>query len=517
MEKMRKAIWRFVFSHTMLTIVLLVIQIMLLFVSFYWLTDYAPYVITVCTLLGAVLVIHIINSDENPAFQLVWMILFCAFPVLGAALYLLIKLDLGTVGVKNKLVKQEKETENFIIESPYVLNALKQQDPHFINLAYYMKHIGHATTYRNSQVKYYPLGDDKFVDMLEDLKQAEKYIFLEYFIIEEGQVWNQILDILKEKVRKGVEVRVMYDGMCSLSLLPFRYPKKLTAMGIKARQFAPIKPLLSTSQNNRDHRKILIIDGKVAYTGGVNLADEYMNQKVRFGHWKDTAIRIEGDAVLGFLVLFLQMWDVGRFGKKENYEKFITAVSREQADKNSLGFVIPYGDGPHRKASVAETVYMDILHQAVRYVHIMTPYLIIDNEMMEALCFAANRGVDVKLILPHIPDKKILFWIAHTYYPALIRAGVQIYEYTPGFVHAKSFVSDDERAVVGTVNLDYRSFYLHFECGAYIYQNPVVRDVEKDYQETLGKCQLITLAEYNKISWMTKVLGRVFRLFAPLM
>ena len=271
---------------------------------------------------------------------------------------------------------------------------------------------------------------------------------------------------------------------------------------------------MSTHQNNRDHRKILIIDGKVAYTGGINFADEYINEIELYGHWKDVAVRLNGDAVRSFTLMFLQMWNVSENGE-ENYGKYLIETANEEINKN-LGFVIPYNDDPTNRQDVAERVYLDILNKARKYVHIMTPYLILDNEMVVALSFAAQRGVDVKLILPHVPDKKIVFYIARTYYKQLMEAGVKIYEYTPGFLHAKLFVSDNEKAVVGSINLDFRSLYEHFECAAYIYKNPIISEIEQDYQETLAKCEQITVENYKKISMFTRVLGHVFRLFGPL-
>ena len=340
---------------------------------------------------------------------------------------------------------------------------------------------------------------------------------MEYFIVERGYMWDSILEILEEKVKEGVEVRVMYDGMCCLMLLPYHYPKVLEAKGIRCKMFSPIKPTLSTYQNNRDHRKIVVIDGHTAFTGGVNLADEYINRKVRFGHWKDTAIMLKGDAVLSFTMMFLQMWNVTE-RQQDDFSRYVLPRGTEVAGAGDRGgFVLPYGDSPMDREQVGERVYLDILNQAKNYVHIMTPYLILDDEMENALCYAAKRGIDVTIIMPHIPDKKYAYLLARTYYPELIEAGVKIYEYTPGFVHAKVFVSDDEKAVVGTINLDFRSLYLHFECASYIYRNPVVLAVEQDYQDTLKTCALITMENCKNYSWGGKKLGRLMRLVAPLM
>ena len=349
--------------------------------------------------------------------------------------------------------------------------------------------------------------------MLKELEKAEEFIFLEYFIVERGKMWNSILEILERKAREGVEVRFMYDGMCSILLLPYSYPKKLRALGIQAKMFAPIRPLMSTSQNNRDHRKILVIDGKAAYTGGVNLADEYINAKAKYGHWKDTAIKVEGEAVKSFTLMFLQMWNGSEWGT-EDYAGYIRSGLR--TEQRSSGFVMPYGDGPTMPENVAETIYLDIIHQAVRYVHIMTPYFIVDNAMLDAIQYAARRGVDVRIIIPHIPDKRTIFAMSRTYYPDLLAAGVKVYEYKPGFIHAKVFTSDDEKAVVGTVNMDYRSLYHHFECAVYLFRNEAVFDVEKDFQETLGRCIEVDMKYYKNISIFNRMMGRILRLIGPL-
>ena len=350
--------------------------------------------------------------------------------------------------------------------------------------------------------------------MKEELRKAEKFIFLEYFIVEEGKMWNEILEILEQKVKEGVEVRFLYDGMCSIMLLPYSYPKKLRQMGIQCKMFSPIKPMLSTHQNNRDHRKILVIDGHTAFTGGVNLADEYINEKVRFGHWKDTAVMLKGDAVRSFTLMFLQMWNID-VRKPEEYEKYLLPPSAEKREE--MGFVCGYGDSPFDGENIGEQVYMELLHTAKRYVHIMTPYLILDNAMIRALTYAAKSGIETIIIMPHIPDKLYAYLLARTYYEELIRAGVQIYEYTPGFVHAKVFVSDDEKAVVGTINLDFRSLYLHFECAAMMMQNPVIQDVEADFQNTLQKCQKMTLEDCRHYNVFKRMTGRILRIFAPLM
>ena len=326
-------------------------------------------------------------------------------------------------------------------------------------------------------------------------------------------MWGKILDILLTKAKAGVDVRVMYDGMCDISNLPANYCKRLEAEGIKAKKFAPIKPLLSSHYNYRDHRKICVIDGKVAFNGGVNLADEYINEIERFGHWKDTAVMLKGDAVSSFTLMFLQMWNV-----EEKEPDFSEAEAAVETDvENPSGFVIPYCDCPLDEDKVGETVYMDILNRAGKYVHIMTPYLILDGELEMALKYAGQRGIDVKLILPGIPDKSVAYSLAKGHYASLLEAGVEIYEYTPGFVHAKVCVSDDEKGVVGTINLDYRSLYHHFECATYMYKTDCIADLEKDFQETLAKCRKVSKETIKGDKKIYKIMGPIAKFVAPLL
>ena len=284
------------------------------------------------------------------------------------------------------------------------------------------------------------------------------------------------------------------------------------SLGIQCHMFAPLRPFVSTHYNNRDHRKIMVVDGRVAFTGGVNLADEYINRRVLYGHWKDTAVMVSGQAVRGFTLMFLQMWNVGS-SREEDYPRYLDA-SRPVAGE---GFVLPYGDQPMDQENVAESVYLDILNRATRYVHIATPYLILDNEMITALTFAAKRGVEVRLIVPGVPDKKTVFALTRSYYRELIEAGVEIYEYTPGFVHAKMFVSDDRAAVVGSINLDYRSLYLHFECAALLLDCPAVADVEADMQRTFAQCRRLTVTDCKKDRLSRRLTGWLLRPLAPLM
>lgn len=378
---------------------------------------------------------------------------------------------------------------------------------------------------------YFPFGEDKFEDLLPELEKAEHFILMEYFIIYEGSVWSSILEILKRKAAEGVEIKLMYDGTCAINGLPRKYEEGLRRAGIDVRIFLPAVPFFSTHQNHRDHRKILVIDGKVAYNGGINLADEYANITHPYGCWKDTAVKIEGDAVQSYTMMFLQLWysigsesnpgylpgDYLKYLPKKTAKRQEAPFQKEGWDIPEDGYVMPYGDGPNSRHSLAENVYLDMMNRANRYIHVMTPYFITDNETMRAFKYAAERGTEVKLIVPHIPDKKVIFDVTRISYPVLLRAGVKVYEYTPGFIHAKTVISDDNKAVVGSINFDFRSLYHHFECATYIYRNPVIAEIEADFQNTLKDCQEVTMEYYLSIPWYRRLLGKVLNFFSPLL
>ncbi|MEG2700548.1 MAG: cardiolipin synthase [Hungatella sp.] len=516
MKKLR-GLLRIIFGRTALVVLFLLIQIAILLGIFRWLGNYAIYIFGGFNVLSAVVVIYIMNKRDNPSFKLAWIIPILMIPVFGTLFYLYVELELATKLISKRCNHLALESGRYLIQDEVVLQNLQKTSKSSANLTHYMKAYSNFPIYEHTHVTYFPSGEEKFARLKMELEQAKKYIFMEYFIVEHGEMWDSLLEILTRKAKEGVEVRFMYDGMCALVLLPYHYPREVQARGIQCKMFSPIMPALSSYQNNRDHRKIVVIDGHTAFTGGINLADEYINRKERFGYWKDTAVMLKGDAVQSFLIMFLQMWNVTET-KPEQYEQYLPDPNYVYPpDLPMDGFVMPYGDSPLDHETVGEHVYLDILYQARSYVHIMTPYLILDHDMVMALSYAAKRGVETIIIMPHIPDKRYAYLLARSYYEELLDAGVQIYEFTPGFVHAKVFVSDDEKAVVGTINLDYRSLYLHFECAAYMYKNAVVADIERDYRETLEKCQIITKENCRRYSPLGKLAGQALRLIAPLM
>ena len=506
----KKKFFKMVFSRAGIFVILILVQMLIFLGIPYYLKEYATFIYSVMSLMEIIVLVYIINTEGNPAFKLSWILCVMAVPVVGTIFYIYVHLQLETRFVQNRLAALRMETEPYMDQDQKITDALWEGKSANAQLSHQLG----FPTYRNTEAEYFPVGEAKFASMIKELEKAEKFIFMEYFIVEEGIMWNTILEILKRKAAEGVEVRFMYDGMCAFDLLPYSYPKKLQKYGINCKMSNKIRPFVSTIQNNRDHRKICVIDGQVGYVGGVNLADEYINEKERFGHWKDTAVLLRGDAVQSLTMIFLQMWDVDMRGV-EPYGKYLTKKADTLNEK--LGYVIPYADSPFDHENVGEEVYFHILNHAKKYVHIMTPYLILDNEMLTTLIRAAKSGIEVIIIMPHIPDKWYAFAVAKTYYKELIEGGVQIYEYTPGFVHAKIFVSDDDTATVGSINLDFRSLYLHFENGVFIYDNPEVQKVEEDFQNTLAKCHKVTVTEVRNRGILMKMAGQVLRLVAPLM
>ena len=511
-KPVKKGLLRLVFSRIGLIALLFIIQLAIMVTAYGFFREQLPILTVLQTIFTICMIIYLFNCSMDSSAKLTWMFIIAIVPLVGTAFLLFTQSNFGHRMEKKMVDDQISRTKNMLDQPENVSKELEHDGSGTDDLCRYLNRTGCFPLYDHTAVKYYSQGEDKFEAMLRELEKAEKFIFLEYFIVEEGYMWGRILDVLTRKAKEGVEIRVMYDGMCEMATLPTDYWKLLEKEGIKAKAFSPIKPFISSHYNYRDHRKILVIDGKVAFNGGVNLADEYINRRERFGHWKDTAIMLRGPAVKSFTLMFLQMWYVGE--ENPDYESFLVEAEPVPEAK---GYVMPYCDSPLDKEKVGETVYMDILNRATDYVHIMTPYLILDGELETALCFAAKRGVDVKLILPGIPDKKVPYDLAKTHYKLLTEAGVKIFEYTPGFVHAKVFVSDGIKATVGTINLDYRSLYHHFECATYLYKTDCIPEIEADFQNTLEKCRAVTPETIKAEKFSTKFVGQTVKFLSPLM
>lgn len=502
------------FHRVFLVALFLLIQIAVLTLMLYRFYDYfvSFYIVSIGLSVGAVL--WIIGSKSDPAYKIAWIVPILIFPIFGGLFYLLF-------GGNRLSRKTRRNMEGMARRMREELRADRKADSLWplgedaVIQARYLEHMADCPVYKNTVTEYYPEGDLCFVRMLEELKKAEKYIFVEYFIVEPGKMWDSILEILKEKAAAGLDVRLIYDDIGSMFTMPRDYAERLEReTGIRCRDFNPFVPILSLRLNNRDHRKLLNIDGKVGFTGGINLADEYINEKERFGHWKDSAIQVRGEAAWSMAVMFLTMWDYTTAKETESYEALRPEGEFPEA---ATGYVQPYTDNPLDEEAVGQTVYLNLISRSKKYVYITTPYLILDDSMNTALCIAAKSGVDVRIMTPHIPDKKVVFELTRAHYSPLLEAGVKIYEYIPGFAHAKNFAVDDRYGTVGTINMDYRSLFLHFENGVILYNDPSILDIRDDFLSTLQQCHQVTLEQSRALPWWRKACRTVLKVFSPLM
>ncbi len=500
-----------IINRITITALLFLVQFLWLFWVAFNLAQYAVWFNLAMSLIGLAIALYIIRRDENPAYKIGWLLIFCIMPLFGVLVYAL----LGNKHLSRKLRKKLESVE--LTHRPPASESLPASLPaRFRASCDYLTRYGAYPAYEDTDVRYFALGDDFYPALLADLEKAERYIFLEYFIIAEGSMLDGIMDILKRKAAEGLDVRIIYDDIGCEAATPLSFVVDAEKHGIRCLAFNPILPLISIVMNHRDHRKFTIIDGRVAYTGGINIADEYINQKIRFGHWKDTGLRLEGHAVHSTVYMFLNLWNALR-PTEQDYTSFLPPPSPLPPSDGRPSVVIPYSDSPLDDENVGETVYLEILAQAQDYVYIFTPYLIIDAEMQSALCTAAKRGVDVRIVVPGIPDKKTAFRLTRSYYPVLMQSGVRIYEYTPGFLHAKSFVADDRIGVVGTINMDYRSLYLHFECGTLLFGGQAVTDLKADSLATMEQSHEVVERELKKPRRLIlRFIDAVLRALSPL-
>ncbi len=470
--------------------------------------NYLGIITTVYSIVSISIVLGILKNSTRLSKDIPWIILILVFPIFGSILLIILEKNCS----KNKLLKnifrRENEYKDYLIGNDKINQEIDEQDLDNI------KYLTNRTNYfvsSNNEITYYDFGEKFYPELLKELKKAEKFIFMEYFIIHEGVMWNSILEILKQKAAQGVDVRIMYDDMGSIAVLATNYAKQLSKYGIKCIPFNKLSPFKGIFMNNRDHRKMTIIDGKVAFSGGVNLSDEYINLDNRLGIWKDNGIKIVGDAIWNLTVMFLTLWNANI-----NEDKDINQFKYE-FPKNNIknGYVIPYGVAPFHEDLIGEDVYINMINSAKKYLYIMTPYLIIDTDMVNTLCRAAKRGIDVRIIVPGIPDKKIVYTQTISFFKVLHDNGVKIYRFNGGFVHSKVFLSDDIRAVVGTINMDYRSLYLHFENGIYMEKVDAIKDIYQDFIDTFEVCQ--KLDDKNvKVGFIKSIWQAILRLFAPL-
>lgn len=504
-REMLKQLKKLAFSRMGIVGILIVLQLALIFVAAIEFSRYFVFYSVAVFILAIVFFIKIINTDQNMAYKLAWSMVVCVFPAFGVAVYMLFGGTRLSKHVAKKTYSMNKGTEENLSQDQSVLDELEEESPLAAKQTKYILNTSACPVFRNNSTKYFPSGEIFLETFLTELEAAEKYIFLEYFIIGKGEMWDRIHEILLRKVNAGVDVRVIYDDIGSILVTDLKFDDKLRSEGIKCHVFHRFVPLLTGVQNNRDHRKICVIDGLTAFTGGLNISDEYINKLKRFGYWKDNAVMMKGESAWSFAVMFLSMWEELEKIPEErrgNYSEF-RAKDEEYALCEGQGFIQPYKDSPLDYETTGENMYINIISSARDYVWITTPYLIIDERMEQALCLAAKSGVDVRIITPRIPDKKFVKKTTESFYPKLIMSGVKIYEFLPGFIHSKTFLCDDRIATVGTINLDYRSFYLHFECGVWMYSPDCLGEIKKDLIETFERSELMGIKKTGVVEQAT--------------
>ena len=484
--------------------------IVLMFVR---LSEYSVFINLLMTFASAVLVLRIYGKHQLAAFKLPWIILILTLPLLGVCLYMLFGTGVALTPMRKRFARLDPQLMQHLPQAEGVLEALDGQSGLQANESRYIQRYSGYPVYHDTTVRFYAEAVDGFETQLQEMAQATSFIFMEYHAIEEAESFRRLKEVLADRAAHGVEVRVLYDDIGSVGFIDPGFIKRMEAVGVQCRVFNPVKPVLNLFMNNRDHRKITVIDGRVGFTGGYNLADEYFNITHPYGYWKDTGIRLEGGAVRSLTVQFLEMWNV----MKETDTDFLRYLPETEVPSGVRGYVQPYADSPLDDEPVGENVYLNLIKTAKRRLWVATPYLIISDEMTRELCLAAQRGVDVRVITPGIPDKKLIYRITRSYYAGLVRRGVRVFEYTPGFLHEKQMLADEDSAVVGTINLDFRSLYHHFENGVLMHGCDCLRDIAEDFEQTMSVSREVTEQYATGRSAVLRISQCIWRLVAPLL
>lgn len=502
-------------SKPIYIILALLLQVITLFILVDYFSQKSFVVYYILVIFSLCVSMHIINRDSDSSSKLLWVLLIMSFPIFGGVVYLLI----GNRKIPKALMIKDRQAysdyKKYALQNVEVLENLHENDYVLDKMISMAWSNGYFPVYENCFVEYYPSGEDQYKSFIKELEKAQEFIFMEFFIINKGVMWNTILQLLIDKASQGVDVRLIYDDMGSLTYLPRDYKQWLNEKGVKTHVFNPLRPQLAMQMNNRDHRKILVIDGKVAFTGGCNISDEYINTKQRFGHWKDMGCMIKGPGVEMFTISFLQIWNY-QSNTQTPYSYFIKDRSYFSSNKNQ-GYIIPFSDSPTDENNTGLSMHLNMLNCAKDYFWISTPYLILDSEMISNLKLAANNGVDVRIIVPAIPDKKMVYQVTKANFDTLIKAGIKIYEYTPGFIHGKVCITDDTSGLVGTVNMDFRSYYQHYECGVWMHKTPCLKDIKKDFEEIFKVSHLVSLEECANTNSIVKIYRNILKVFSPIM
>ena len=506
-----RTLYKKLVNKQVITAILILIQLIALIFFVYRLSQFVIYAYIALVFLSVIIVIYIINRSDNPSYKLSWSILILIVPVVGGVLYLILGGKKIPKEFRREMIQSSNEKQPYLSQDYFILEKIESIDNQLIKQSKYLLKNAFYPVYDNTCTHFLPNGEDKFEAMKRELKKAKKYIFLEYFIIKEGVMWDSIFSILKDKVSEGVDVRLIYDDFGSIEL-PRDFASKCNSVGIKTVVFNPMRPMLAIFMNNRNHRKICVIDGQVGFVGGINIADEYINAITRFGHWKDSAVMITGEAVWSLTVMFLTFYN-SITKQKEDLMTFKPHYETCQPD----GFVQPFADSPTDEEAVGETAHLNLINYAKSYLYIQTPYLVIGHNILTSLSNAAKNGVDVRIMLPYIPDKWYVQSVTRSNYEELLKAGVKIFEYKPGFIHAKTMVSDDSCAIVGTTNMDFRSYYMHFECGILFINSQAVHQVKEDFLYTQQECVEVKLEQMQNVNVFVRITRAVLNLFSALL
>ena len=510
MRKLLNWILKFLSSRLFMVSVIIILQIVLLYFGMATIRA-IPYVDAILSIFDFILLIHVANRDSNTSYKLVWALIIYVIPVIGGLIYVMFAEKEVPKSLRNEMTRSIANSEGLLKQKEKYKNNLEDED-----IAQQFNYVLNASSYpyyQNSAVKYFGSGAEAFDDMLAHIRKAKHFIFLEYFIIKNGVMLESLVNELTIKVNEGVEVYFMYDDFGSITSAPENFVKDMNAKGMHCVEFSKVSAYLSllSKNNNRDHRKICVIDNRVAYLGGFNIADEYIGKKIRFGVWKDSGVRIEGEAVNNITIMFIQFYNA-MVEENINYRDYLLPVKRIKNDS----FVLPFSNSPSDKVNVARTVHLNLITHAKKYIYISTPYLILDHDFMTALITASRSGVEVIINVPHIPDKKTVFAVTRSNYDVLVRNGVRVFEYTPGFVHSKLIVSDDKIAVEGSINMDHRSYYLQYESGVLIANDESIMDMKQDYLNTIAESKEVLAADVENIPFLVKMFRGVMRLISPL-
>lgn len=510
-----KGLLRLIFSRPFRLAVPILIQLWFIIFVVYRLSESFIELYILFTVLSYIFAIKVVNSKANPSYKIAWVIIILGVPMIGGVMYLLFGNKKIPKSLQSSAVKITSQTIPLFQQDESVIKEIEALDKDVYKQVNYIWNNAYYPVYKHNETQYFPTGEASFAMMLKELEKASRFIFLEYFIVSTGYMLNAVLAILKRKAAEGVQVRILYDDFGSMTSLPENFAKNMAKLNIEVHAFNKLRPILAIQMNNRDHRKICVIDGILGFVGGFNLADEYINRKVRFGHWKDSAIMIRGDAVFSLTIMFLQFFNY-ESSINDNYLDY-RYNDEDLLDIQGEGYVQPFSDSPTDEEATGYSTHINMITQAHDYLYIYTPYLIIDDAMINALCLAAKDGVDIRIVTPHIPDKWYVHMVTRSNYQILIENGVKIYEYTKGFIHSKMMISDDELAIIGTTNMDFRSYYLHHECGVFLYKTRSVLKMKEDYLETLKECQQITYQQCLEVGFFTRVVQSFLNLFGPML